>query len=209
MDLEPDQFDSIVVKSPTKVHSCFQVSALIRADSFQVRTSGITESPSVCVRELGGPDGSRPLEINSDDGQFLGNGIDDFMFPQPIVDRMAVSTSPPKESSRIRAGLGVIAQSTPTTLPRGPPQSGRVALRKPRVTFATSPFEEKEALRSGPHEITPGSGTRRRTIFEDNMLGTRSAWKRTPEKGPENHSALIGVRSLASILRKYRGRTGS
>jgi hypothetical protein len=199
MDLEPDRFDPIVAKSPMKVYSCFQVSALIRADSLQVQTDGIRIISPLRVRELVEPGGPRLFEINPDDGESPEGGIHDFMLPQPITDRMP-GTSPLKESLRMRAGMGVIAQSTPTTLPRGQQQFGQAAFRKPKVTFAATPFKEKETVRSGPNEVTPGGGTRRRTIFEDDLFGTKSAWKRTPEKGPEKHAALIGVRKLGLTL---------
>lgn len=149
----------------------------------------------VRVREFVEPDETRLLEINPDDGESPEDGIRDFMLPQPIMDRISVDIPPPKESLWIRTGMGMIEQSTPTTLPRGPPQLGLAANKKPKVTFADTPFKEKEVVRSGQNEITPGSGPRRRTIFEDGMFGTKGAWKRAPEKGPEKHSALVGVRS--------------
>lgn len=152
----------------------------------------------VRVREVVESDEPRLLEINADIGGSPEDEIHDFVPPQPIMDRMPVGVSPPKEGLRMR---DVIAQSTPTTLSRGPQQFGQGAFRKPKVTFATTPFKEKEAVRCGPSGITPGSGGRRKTVFEDNFLGRRSSWERTPEKGPEKHTALIGVRSLTLALR--------
>lgn len=204
--LDPDSFDPIVAKSPMKVYSCFQVSALIRADSFRIQDGRTKKILPVRVRELVEPEKPRLLEINPDYGESPEGGIHNFMLPQPIMDRMSVDVSTPKESLRIRTGMEVMAQSTPATLPREKQQLGRATLRKPKVTFAT-PFTEKEAVRSGPNDGAPGSGTRRRTIFEDDLLGTKGAWKRTPEKGPEKHSALIGVRGFPSIPR-VGGRPG-
>lgn len=151
------------------------------------------------VREPVEPEEPCLLEINPEDGGSPEGGIHSFMLPEPIMEQMAVGISPPNESLRMKADMDVIAQSTPRILPRGTQRFGQVTHRKPKVTFAT-PFKEREAVRPGPNDITPGGGARRRTIFEDDVLGTKSAWKRTPEKSPEKHTALIGVRGLASIL---------
>ena len=64
-------------------------------------------------------------------------------------------------------------------------------LRKPKVTFAATPFE----IRSVQNEATPGSGAQRRSIFEGDAFGTNSARDRTPAKDSDKHSALIKVRS--------------
>lgn len=149
------------------------------------------------VRELFEPEEHRLVEINPDDGESPEGGIHGFMLPRPIMERMPVDVSTPKEGLRIRAGLDVIAQSTPTRQPHGPQQLGRAALRKQKVTFAATPFKEKEAVHFGQSEITPGTETRLRTIFENDVLGTKSAWNRTPEKRQEDHSVLIEVRTLS------------
>ena len=196
MDLEPDRFDPIVTRSPIEVHSRFQVSTLIRADASQIRPGGIVETSPVRVRKLFEPEEPRPLEINPGGGEYPMDGS--FTLAQPMADRMPVDIPTPIERLRISAGLGAIAQSTPSTLSRGPQQSVQVSSRKPRVTFATSPF--KEMVGAGPvqNDITPRSGAQRRTIFEDDMLGTNGAWKRTPAKADKD-SALIGVRNWALI----------
>jgi len=67
-----------------------------------------------------------------------------------------------------------------------------VSSRKPRVTFATSPFKERVGAGPVQNDITPRSGAQRRTIFEDDMFGANGAWKRTPAKADKD-SALIGV----------------
>ena len=151
------------------------------------------------VRELVDSDDTRPLEINPDDGGCPEAGFHSFVLPQPIMDRMPVDISTPKEWLRNCADMDVIAQSTPTGLPRGPQRLAQMASRKPKVTFATTPFTEKEAARLVQDRVTPRSGAQRRTIFEDDMFGTSSARRQAPTKGSDKHSALIGVRGMTLI----------
>jgi hypothetical protein len=199
MDLEPDGFDPIVTKPPIEVYSHFQVSTLIRAEeALQIRPGEIVETPPLLVRKLVEPEELRPLEINPDDGESpMGGG---FTLPQPIMDRMPVDIPTPIERLQIGTRMAAIAQSTPTALPRGQQQSVQTTFRKPKVTFATTPFEERETVRPVQNDMTPRSGAQRRTIFEDDMFGTNHARKRTPSKA-DKHSALIGVRFLALIYR--------
>lgn len=151
--------------------------------------------PLAHPRELAEPEELRRLEINPDDGETSEGGIDSFTLPQPIMNRMLVGISTPKERLEINAGVEVNAQSTRATMPRGQQQAERMTFRKPKVTFATTPFEEKEASRPVQNETTPRTGVRRRTIFEDDVFGVDSAWKRAPAKSPDKHTALIEVRS--------------
>ena len=113
------------------------------------------------------------------------------MLPQPAIDRIPVDTSTPKEHLEVSGGMDGTAQSTPTTLSRGPRQVGRMMLRKPKVTFAATPFE----IRPVQNEATPRSGAQRRSIFEGDTFGTNSARDRTPAKDSDKHSALIKVRA--------------
>lgn len=195
MDVEPGRSDPVVTKSTVEVYSRFQLSRLIRADDSQVQTGGIIKVSPVRIREAADPEEPRPLEMNSEDGAFYeGGGIRGFTPPQPIMDRMLVSVSTPKERLEISAGTRVTMQSTPTTLPRGQ-RVGQVASGNPRVTFATGPFEDKEATRTVQNEAAHRGGTQRRTIFGDDTFGMDSARKRTPEKSSEKHTTLIEVRS--------------
>lgn len=152
------------------------------------------------VREPAGLKGLRPLEMNPDDGESSEDGIRGFMLPQPIMGRMSpVGISTPKERLETGVGRDVTAQSTPATLPRGQHQAGEMTFRKPRVTFATTPFKEK-TVRSVRNETTPRNGAQRRTIFEGDVFGTNSAWKRTPAKSSDKHSALIKVRVQFNMI---------
>lgn len=131
--------------------------------------------------------------MNPDNGESSEGGIRGFILPQPIIHRIPVGISAPRERLGIDVGLDGAAQSTPATLPRGLRQVGEMTSRKAKVTFATTPFEEGEAVRAIQNEATPRNGARRKTIFEDDVFGTSSAWKRSPAKNPNKHSALIEV----------------
>ena len=147
------------------------------------------------IRELPESEELRPLETNPEDGQSSETGVvRSFTPPQPIMNRMPVGISAPKERLEITAGMGMAAQPTPATLPRGRQRAGQVTFRKPKVTFAASPFE-KETVRPAQNETTPRSGAQRRTIFEGDVFGANNAWKRSPAKSSEKHTALIEVRS--------------
>ncbi|KAF9648425.1 hypothetical protein BDM02DRAFT_2277222 [Thelephora ganbajun] len=176
MDVEPDKSDPIVAESPMKVQTVGSVTAL-----------------PARIRELAELEEPHPLEMNPDDGESLEGGIRGFAPLQPIMDRMPVGISTPKERLGVSAGKEATVQSTPAMLPRGPQQTGQMTFRKPKVTFATTPFKETEAVRSVQSEITPRSGVQRRTIFEDDVFGTNGAWKLTPAKNSDKHFALIGV----------------
>ena len=146
------------------------------------------------TRELVEPEELRPLEMNPDNGESSEGWIQGSTLPQPIMHRIPIDISTPREHLGIDADIDVTAQSTPPTLPRGPRQMGQMPFRKARVTFAATPFEEKEAARVFQGEATPRNGAQRKTIFEDDMFGTNGAWKRTPTKNSNKHSALVGVR---------------
>jgi hypothetical protein len=148
----------------------------------------------VDTRELVEPEELCPLEMNPDNGESPECGIQDFVLPQPILHRMAVGISTPRKHLGIGADMDVTAQSTPATLPRGPRQMGQTTSRKAKVTFATTPFKENEAVRVVQSEATPRNGAQRRTIFEDDAFGTSSVWKRTPVKNSNKHSDLVEVR---------------
>ena len=152
-------------------------------------------NPPAHTREFAEPEELRRLEINPDDGESSEGGIDSFALPQSIMNRMPVGISTPKGRLEIGAGVEVTAQSTPATLPRGQQQAERMTFRKPKVTFATTPFKEKEVFRPVQNEDTPRGGVQRRTIFEDDPFGTNGAWKKTPAKSPDKHTALVEVRS--------------
>jgi len=137
----------------------------------------------------------RPLEMNIDVGGSSEDGIHGFTLPQPIMDRMPIGVSTLKERLEISAGVDVTGQSTPATLPRKMQQAGQMPFRKAKVTFATTPLKGKEEIRSLQNESTPRSGGQQRSIFEDNMFGTTGAWKRTPAKDADKHSALVEVRA--------------
>lgn len=168
---------------------------MIRTKNSQIPTSGITKASPARTREYVEPEELRPLEVNPDDGEPPENGIHGLTPPQPIMDRMPLGISTPKELSWANVGMDVARQSTPATLLRGPQQAGQMTFRKPKVTFATTPFKEKEAVRAFQNEATPRNGTQRRTIFEDDLFGTNGAWKRTPVKDSDKHSGLVEVRS--------------
>jgi len=82
-----------------------------------------------------------------------------------------------------------------------------MTFRKPKVTFATGHFKEKEAIRTIHNETTPRSGAQRRSIFEEDMFGTNSAWKRSPAKSSEKHATLIEVWSCLTLIQCGRGRS--
>ena len=79
--------------------------------------------------------------------------------------------------------------------------------RKPKVTFATGQFKEKEAVRTVQNETTPRGGAQRRSIFEEDMFGTNSAWKRPPAKSSEKHATLVEVWSRLTLIQCMRGRS--
>lgn len=147
------------------------------------------------IRKLVEPEKLRPLEMNPDGGESSEDGVHGFTLPQPIMNRMLVGVATPKERLEIGARMDVSGESTPATLPRRLQQVGQMPLRKPKVTFATSSFKGKEAVRSLQNESTPRSGGQQRSIFEDNVFGIAGAWKRTPAKDSDKHSALVGVSS--------------
>jgi len=132
--------------------------------------------------------------MNPDNGESSEDGIHAFMPPQPIIHRMPVGVSTPRERLGTGAGMNVTAQSTPATLPRGSQQVGQMTSRKVKVTFAATPFEERELARVIQNEATPRNGAQRRTIFEEDAFGTNNARKRTPAKNSNKHSALVEVR---------------
>jgi len=78
--------------------------------------------------------------------------------------------------------------------------------RKPKVTFATGQFKEKERARTVQNETTPRSGAQRRSIFEDDVFGMNSARKRSPVKSSEKHATLIEVWSCLALIQCSRGR---
>jgi hypothetical protein len=197
VDLEPDRFDPIVAKSPVKVCPCSQVSSLIRADDLQTQASGITKTSPVHVRRLVESE-PRQFEMNPDNGEPPEDGIHSLPLPRPIMVRMPVGVLP-EELFGVSEGMEGIAQSTPTTLRCGPHQSEQTTFRKPKVTFATTLFKGKETVRSVQNDVTPRSGALRGSIFEDDVFGMNSAWKRTPAKVLDKHSTLIGVRGFALI----------
>lgn len=196
MDLEPDRLDPIVTESQTKVHSSFEVSTLIRADYLQIQAGGITKISPVRVREPVEAEELRPPEMNRSDGESPEGGTHNFTMTQLLMDPMPVDIPTPKGRSGINAGFASTAQSTPATLPRGPQHLGQMSLRKPRVTFATTPLKGKGVARPAQSGITPRSGAQRRTIFEGDVFGTNSAWKRLPSWSSDKHSTLVGVRAF-------------
>ena len=135
----------------------------------------------------------RQLEMKPDNGERSEGGTYGLTLRQPIMDRILVGISTPRERPWTSVGMDGTAQSTPATVPRGPQQMGQMPYRKQRVTFATTPFKE-EAVRSAQGAVTPRSAAQKRTIFDDEFLGMNSAWKRTPANGSDKHSALIEVR---------------
>jgi len=147
------------------------------------------------IRELTVAEESRPLEMNPDDGESSEGGIHGFTLSQPITDRMSVDIPTPQERLGTMVGMKANAQSTPPTLPRGQQQAGYVTFRKPKVTFATTPSKGKDAVHYVQDEITPRGGAQRRTIFEGDVFGTNSAWRRMPAASSGEHSALTEVRS--------------
>jgi len=159
----------------------------------------------VRIREFAKPEGLRPLETNPEDGgSSEGGGICGFTPPQPITNRIPVGISTPRERLEISTGMKVTMESTPATLPRGQ-QRGQMMFRKPKVTFATGQFKEKEAVRAVQNETTPGSGAQRKSIFEEDMFGMNSAWKRPPAKSSEKHATLIEVWSCLTLIQCNRG----
>lgn len=189
MKVEPYRSDPAVTKSPTKVDSYSQLRSLIRADPL-TQTDGITKASEMRVREPPESKELRPLETSPRDRQSSdAGGISGFTPPQPIINRGLVGVSTPRERLEVGAGTEVTVQSTPGTLPRGRQRAGQT---KPKVTFATSPFE-KEAARSVQKETTPRNGVQRRTIFEDDVFGAGNAWERPAAKSSEKHSTLVGV----------------
>lgn len=136
----------------------------------------------------------RQLEMKPDNGEPSEGGTCGLTLRQPIMDRILVGISTPRERPWTSAGMDGTAQSTPAALPRGPRQVGQMPYGKQRVTFATTPFKE-ETVRSAQGAVTPRSGAQRRTIFEEDFFGMNSAWKRTPANDSDKHSALIEVRS--------------
>ena len=208
MDVEPYRSDPVVATSPMKVHSCSQLSGVIRTDNSQIQTSGITKASPVHIRELAKPEKLRPLDTNPEDGgPSEGGGIRGFTPPQPIMNRMPVRISTPMERLEINTGIKVTMQSTPATLPHRQQQPGQGMVKKPKVTFATGQFKEKEAVRAVQNETTPRSGAQRRSIFEDDMFGTNSAGKRSPAKNSEKHATLIEVWSCLTLIQCNRGRS--
>jgi len=79
--------------------------------------------------------------------------------------------------------------------------------RKPKVTFATGQLKEKGVVRAVHNETTPKSGAQRRSIFEEDMFGTHSAWKRPPAKSSEKHATLIEVWSCLTLIQCSGGRS--
>lgn len=145
------------------------------------------------ARERVEPEELFPLEMNPENGESSEDWIHDFVPPQPIIHRMPVGVSTPRERLETGADMNVTAQSTPVTLPRGSQQMGQMTSRKAKVTFAATPFEERELVRVIQNEATPRNGAQRRTIFEEDAFGTNSARKRTPAKNSNKHSALVEV----------------
>ena len=207
MDVEPHGSDPVVAMSPMKVCSCSQLSGVIRADDSQSQTGGIIKASPVRIRELAGSEELRPLETNPEDGRSSeGSGIRGFTPPQSIMNRFPVGISTPRERLEIGTGMKVTMQSTPATLPRGQQQAGQM-FRKPKVTFATGQLKEKEGVRTVQNETTPRSGAQRRSIFEEDMFGTSSAWKRPYAKSSEKHANLIEVWSCLTLIQCNRGRS--
>ena len=142
-----------------------------------------------------------------DGGNSEGDGIRGFTPPQPIMNRIPVGILTPRERLGINAGTKVTMESTPATLSRGQQQGGQIVFRKPKVTFATGQFKEKEAVRTVQNETTPRGGAQRRSIFEEDMFGTNSAWKRPPAKSSEKHATLVEVWSRLTLIQCMRGRS--